>query len=247
MKSIAPAMLLALLLAACTNHGKKVKKGYLEVYYKEGISKELAQKTLDFLYPMWKDESGKTSEKSVQLSKGAGDTINFRAVVADKEKADAVGDEMFNEMANELSVKLFDDAPVNIILTDNKFKPQRTLVFKKNSVTEDPGYGEKTTSGNVEVYATKEFSGNEARTLADYINEEVSPDNIISFQLTVDEQQIPVVRMVTTPEKASQLDDSEYQEMAKQFSAEIFKDGPLVFQLTDETFKPFKTFSHKPE
>jgi len=247
MKSIALSLLLAICLSACTDHGTKLKKDYLEVYYKEGISKELAQKTLDFLYPLWKEESGKTPRKSIQLAKAGGDTISFRAVIADKKKAEEMGDETMYEMANELSVKLFDGAPVNIVLTDNKFKPQRTLVFKKNTVTEEAGYGEKVTSGNVEVYATDEFSRNEARKLADYLNDEVKPDIIISFQLTVDEQQNPVVRMVSSPEKASQLDDAEYQEMARQLSAEIFKGGPLVFQLTDETFKPFKTFYHKPE
>lgn len=247
MKSIALSLLLAICLSACTNHGTKLKKDYLEVYYKEGISKELAQKALDFLHPLWKEESGKTPRKSIQLSKAGGDTISFRAVVADEDKAGDVDENMLYEMANELSVKLFDGAPVNIVLTDNKFKAIRTLVFKKNSVTEEAGYGEKVTSGNVEVYATDEFSRNEARKLADYLNEEVKPDIIISFQLTVDEQQTPVVRMVSTPEKASQLDDSEFQEMARQLSAEIFRDGPVIFQLTDETFQPFKTFSHKPE
>lgn len=247
MKSIVLSLLLALCLSACTNHGTKLKKDYLEVFYKEGISKELAQKTLDFLYPLWKEGSGKTPRKSIQLSKAGGDTISFRAVVADEDKVKDIDENMLYEMANELSVKLFDNAPVNIVLADNKFKPIRTLVFKKNTVTEEAGYGEKVTSGNVEVYATDEFSRNEARKLADYLSDEVKPDIIISFQLTVDEQQNPVVRMVTTPEKAGQLDDAEYQEMARQLSNEIFKGGHLVFQLTDETFKPLKTFYHKPE
>ncbi len=245
MKSIVLSLLLAICLAACTNHGTKLKKDYLEVYYKEGISKELAQKTLDFLYPLWKEESGKTSRKSIQLAKAGGDTISFRAVIADKKKAAEMGDETMYEMANELSVKLFDGAPVNIVLTDNKFRPQRTLVFKKDNGTEDQGYGDKVTSGNVEVYASNEFSRNEARELADYLNDAVNPGSTISFQLLTDEQNNPVLRMVTSPDKASQLSDSDYQEMAEEVSDDVFKGAPLVFQLTDETFKPFKTYYHK--
>jgi hypothetical protein len=246
MKSIALSLLLAICLFACTNHGTKLEKDYLEVYYKKGISKELAQKTLDFFYPLWKEESGKTPRKSIQLAKADGDTISFR-VVQDKKKLEEIGDAAIYEMANELSATLFDGAPVNIVLTDNKFKPQRTLVFKKNSITEDPGYGEKVRSGNVEVYATDEFSGDEARQLANYLNNEMNPETVISFQLTVDDQQNPVIRMVSTPEKASQLDDAVFQEMTQLLSAEMFKDGPVIFQLTDETFKPFKTFYHNPE
>lgn len=245
MKSIALSLLLAICLSACTDHGTKLKKDYLEVYYKEGISKEVAQKTIDFLYPLWKERSGKTPRKSIQLSKAGGDTISFRAVMADENKAQDVDENMLYEMANELSVKLFDGAPVNIVLTDDKFKPQRTLVFRKTEESETEGYGEKVTSGNIEVYAAGDFSRNEARELADYLNDAVNPTSVSSFQLTVNDEQHPVVRMVTSPEMASQLTDEDYQEMAEELSADVFKGGPVVFQLTDKMFKPFKTYYHK--
>jgi hypothetical protein len=44
-------------LSSCTNYGDKVSKDFVEVYYKDNISKEQAQKTLDLLYPSW-NESG---------------------------------------------------------------------------------------------------------------------------------------------------------------------------------------------
>ena len=79
MKSFILSLLTAIVLTACSNHGEKVTKDYLDVYYKDGITKEQAQKALDYFLPKWKDEGEKTKPKSIQLTKN-GDTINFRMV-----------------------------------------------------------------------------------------------------------------------------------------------------------------------
>ena len=47
LKSLFIAMLALLSLASCTNYGKKVKSGNVEVYYKDGAEKADAQKLAD--------------------------------------------------------------------------------------------------------------------------------------------------------------------------------------------------------
>jgi 20S proteasome alpha/beta subunit len=145
-KFITPALaicLVTLTLAACTNYGKKVKKDFLEVYYKGGVSKEEAQKTADFLMPYWR-EGAKTSDKSIQLTR-SGDTVAFR-MVTDEKKLTEVDDNTLYTMANVFSDSLFNNKPVNIELTNNRFKTLRTLHFKKINYNEEPTVPADTTT-----------------------------------------------------------------------------------------------------
>lgn len=41
----------AFLLLSCTNYGDKLSKDFMEVYFKDGVSKEEAQKALDYFLP----------------------------------------------------------------------------------------------------------------------------------------------------------------------------------------------------
>jgi hypothetical protein len=239
MKSFILSLLIAFSLTACTDYGSKVKKDYLEVYYKDGISKELAQRTLDFLYPVWKNKSGTTEKKSIQLSKGNGDTINFRAVI-DEKKAKEMGDDVFYDMANVFSDSIFNGVPVNIIFSTNEFKPMRTLVFKKQAIV---NYGEKVTAGNIDVYA-KETGTEIANTLATFLDKYIHPKNTISFQISKNEHNDFVVNMVSSEDKAGQLKQEDLAEICSKISAEVLNGSSFIFQLTDNKFNPLKTFAY---
>jgi len=112
--------------SSCTNYGKKVSKDHVEVYYKDGMSKDDAQKLLDFLYPLW----NKGDKKSVQLVK-IKDTITFR-MVTDEKKMAQVDDETFSMLGHVFSDSIFNSAPVNVDLTDDHFKTIRTFHFHKD-------------------------------------------------------------------------------------------------------------------
>ncbi len=113
-------------ITSCSNYGDKVSKDFVEIYYKDNISKEQAEKTLEILYPSW-NQSG--TKKSVQLVKKA-DTVYFRMVI-DEEKAKGIADETYLLLGTGLSMSVFNNAPVNVELTDNRFNTLRTLHFEK--------------------------------------------------------------------------------------------------------------------
>lgn len=236
-----PVFFIALILVAgCGNFGKKVSKEYLEIYYKDGITKEQAEKTLEYFYPKWRDKGDETGRKSIQLTK-KGDTINFR-MVSNMEVMDKMDDAVFYTTGVELSSDLFNGAPVNVILTNNKFKPIRTYVFKKMAL---PDYGEKVLVGNIEVYYKDDITAEDADRMATYINGSMSPENFISFQAGRDEGGFLLVRMVSNREKADQINDEKFYALAKTISEKVFAGDPVVFQLTDKMFKPFRTFEYK--
>ncbi len=113
-------------ITSCSNYGDKVSKDFVEIYYKDNITKEQAEKTLEILYPSW-NQSG--TKKSVQLVKKA-DTVYFRMVI-DEEKAKGIADETYLMLGTGLSMSVFNNAPVNVDLTDNRFNTLRTLHFEK--------------------------------------------------------------------------------------------------------------------
>jgi hypothetical protein len=241
MKQFILAFFIAAGLMSCSNYGKKVSQDYLEVYYKDGVSKEEAQKTLDFLYPIWKNAEGKTDTKSVQLTK-SGDTISFRMVV-DKDKLDKVQDETFYIMGNLFSDSLFKGTPVNMVLTDNSFKTIRTLAYKKTEAGNN--YGEKVTAGNIEVYAKDGFSLEQAQNLADFLEKQMGSNNTVSFQAGKTDDGGYLVRMVSDEEKSNELGDEPFNKMAAELSENVFNGGHVTFELTDNKFNTFKTFESK--
>jgi hypothetical protein len=241
MKRILPALFAALLLFSCTNNGEKLSKDFMEVYYKDGVTKEEAQKALDYFLIAWKENNGETPGKSIQLTRKA-DTVHFN-MVSKMEVMDKMPEDIFYTMGNELSENLFAGSPVNITLTDKYFKPVRSYTFKKMDATLN--YGEKVTDGNIEVYAKDGFSLEQATTIAGFLSKEIAPANTISFQVGKNDEGYYVISMASDEEKAAALDDSEFNTMAAQISANTLDDAPLIFQLTDPTFKPFKTFTYK--
>lgn len=119
-----------LVLAACTNYGKKAKHGHVEVYYKEGITEAQAQHTADLFF--WIDSvsnNNLTVQKSVQLIKDK-DTVCFRMVV-DEKKAKDMPDDNFNAIGTIFSDSVFSHAPVKLELTDNRFKTVHAVPFKR--------------------------------------------------------------------------------------------------------------------
>ena len=110
-----------------------------------------------------------------------------------------------------------------------------------------PDYGEKITSGNIEVYHNENnVDAEEARRLADYLASSMNPETTISFRISKNERGF-YLGMVSTPEKANTLADSEYYNMATVVSKNVFTGAPVNFQLTNDKFEPFKTFEFKSE
>jgi len=125
------AVIFMFLLPACSDYGKKTSKGHVDVYYKEEISKETAQKTADFLYEVDKDANNDTTiTKSIQLLTKQ-DTVCFRMVVDQKKMTLKINEGVFSTLANYLSDSLYNHAPVSIELTDNHFKTIHSIPYNK--------------------------------------------------------------------------------------------------------------------
>lgn len=228
---------LSLVLASCTNYGEKVSKDFVEVYYKDNITKEQAQRTLDLLYPSWNEEGVR---KSIQLAK-KNDTVYFRMVI-NQEKAKNIPDETFLALANGISASAFDHAPVNVDMTDEKFNTLRTLHFTR--ITQE-ALGEKQTAGNIEVYMQDGIAADLAQDLASFIDKaDGNSEDTKSYKLSRGDNGGYVVSMVSSPERAATVPEEEFYAFAALISDNVFSGSPVTLLLTDGQFAAFRSFRH---
>lgn len=244
LKSLFIAMLALLSLASCTNYGKKVKSGNVEVYYKDGAEKADAQKLADLFYEAVKaaDPSNK-DKKSFQLSK-PGDTILLKMVVDKKKYAKLDDNESLYAVLYMVSDSIYNGKPVNLLLTDNRFKTFETLAYKEKTDTEEL-YGAKYTAGNITVYSVN-MDSETAQGLADYLNDWLKPKTGIDFQIEKPENGFYTVSMLSTADKAETVRETSMEETASRISANVLNDAPLVFQLKGNKFRTvLRTYEYK--
>lgn len=129
MKKFLPLLLLGFAIVSCNDYGKKVKHGHVETYYKNGITESEAQKAADLMYNVDVMAGNQLNDKSFQLTR-ENNTVHFRMVV-NKDKMSSVNDFNFLAIGNYVSDSVFNGAPVDMDLTNNKFELIRSLPYKK--------------------------------------------------------------------------------------------------------------------
>lgn len=249
-------LILSLLLAglsSCTNYGKKVKTGDVEVYYKDGVTEEQAKKiSALFNEAIQKTNPGSTSRKSFQVTKPS-DSVLLKMVV-DKSKLDNVGDETFYAISGVVSDSVFNGGPVNIMLTDDHFKEIRTLAFKEARKEVDPGEinnaviakedFEHDAAGGVNFY-WKGISDDESKTIADYIVTNGSFSGGPSEIYMTKEAgryilRFPVIESARTdPDYLAKLD-----KVTKDIKDNVFADVPFSFFVTDGQLNTVKSWDY---
>ena len=129
-KNYSLGLLLAISLLACSMYGEKVSYNGTDVYYKEGVSKEIAKKVGAYL-----EDSGFSdgTTKSVQITKDS--IYNFRMVTQEQYHEDTTLDVSLKALGMLLSKEVFEGQPINFVVCDNAFETIRTIPingFKTN-------------------------------------------------------------------------------------------------------------------
>ncbi len=241
-------VLLCILFACTPGKEPNVQKEYLQIFYKDGVTQPTAQKMLEFLYPLWRNDGAATPAKTVQLTK-TGDTVNFRMVMA-AEKVSTVTPENLGSFIQLMSDSVFNGSPVNVVLCDDHFREHKTLryseEFRKGAVNREANnqqmFGNRYRAGTAEVYAQPGVNEALGNTLAKYLDESNGTGEVhASFQV-LKEGNGYVVKMATSPEFAAQHPDSVFVNMANMLSRDVFDGDQVAFVLSDLMFKDMKKF-----
>ena len=123
------ALLVLISFTSCNDFGKKVVKGNVETFYKEGITEDQAKRTAEVMYNIDEAAHNAKVEKSFELCK-KNDSVCLSMVV-NEERAKAIPDISFIAIANMVSDSAFNGAPVNMNLTNNKFESIKMISYKK--------------------------------------------------------------------------------------------------------------------
>jgi hypothetical protein len=251
MKPIILSLLVAFSLAACTNYGKKVKTGDIEVYYKDGVTEAQAKKISSlFDEAVKKTSPGSSSRKSFQVSKPS-DSVLLKMVV-DKSKLDNVGDETFYAISGMVSDSVFNGGPVNLMLTDEHFKPIRTFAFKKAEVIE-PEKQETTftrddfdhdKAGGIDFY-WKDISDEESKTIADYIVKNGAFNGgTVELYMTKEGDRYIIRFPMTESARTDPSMLAEVEKVSKEIKDNVFANVPYSFYSTDEKLNKVKSWDY---
>lgn len=137
-------------------HGTRLTFGAGEIYYKDGITEAEAKKMGDYLLSAgFFDE---TEPKSVQLIKRE-DVYVFRMVTDEAYAKDASFERTISFAAIDFSVDVFNQAKVDVELTDASFKTLKSISAS----------GTRETRGSVDIYRSNEVDESSAKKVSDYL------------------------------------------------------------------------------
>ncbi|RYY52579.1 MAG: hypothetical protein EOO09_20985 [Chitinophagaceae bacterium] len=244
-------ILLTCFLVSCTGKAPSVKKEYLEVFYKDGVTQANAQELLEFLYPLWRTDGDNTGAKSVQLTKTA-DTVNFRMVTL-PERVSTITAENIGAFIQLMSDTVFDAAPVNLVICDDHFREQKTIRYSENFRKSTAGrearnrelFGTRYHSGTTEVYLQPGVAPAFGNKLAAYFDDSKGQGQVqVSFQV-LKEGGGYIVKMATSQEFVNKTADSVFQNMANTLSKEVFDGATVTFVAANTMFDDIKQFKSK--
>ena len=219
------AVAACLLGAVGCGYGSKVEHGNVEVFYKDGATKDEANRLGAYLSKTW---GGAGDKRSVQLKKKS-DGYEFRMVVKKEFQNDPIVLEGLAVDAARVSRDVFDGAPVELHACDDHLETVKVVPPRP-----DMRYG--IVSGQIEVFYSAPAEKADAERMAKFLaslwkNNEVT--------LTMSRRgEIVEVHMVI---KKELQDDPKFlesvRETGKELSANVFDKTPVEMHLCDEHLK----------
>lgn len=144
----------AFLFAGCMNYGEKKEFNKGDLYYTEGVDVADVDKLGEYLVEA---DFFDGVEKSVQLQKN-GDRYVFRVVMQDEFLGKEETTRNFRLIGMLLSSQVFNDAPVDVELTDAYFETQEEIPFVGGDDQGIPDDMTSETDGDTTVTSTSDQS-----------------------------------------------------------------------------------------
>jgi hypothetical protein len=230
---IGAAVLLA--CAGCNEHGKKLKFGKGEIYYKKGVTKAEAQSVGKYLVKAGFFNDKKA--KSVQLLK-EGDTYQIKFVVKDPNDMAENLKKQFRLLGGMVAHYALDGAKVEVHLCDRRLKTKATLDVPKSL----GGFGKQLSFGRGEVYYKEPVKKELAQKLGKYLKEKnyFTDKKRKSVQI-LKQDGVFHLRIVFTKKNISPKQLQLMNVVGKNLAANIFGGQKLKISLCDESLQCFKT------
>ena len=218
-----------LLFISCSNYGDKLSFDGTDVYYKDGITKEQAQKLGEYLK---EEEFTDGSEKSVQLIKDeTTGNIAFRMVVG--EDNEEGNDEIFKMFAKEISKNVFNGKAVDFHICNNSFETIKAFPFnERDKLIRVDG---------TDVLYTNNVTESEAQKLANYLKESDFTDGTSkTIQLDKDGKTYLFRMVVIEGVVDNEENEAILKAYGKAISINVFDGKPLIVHMCDDSLTTLK-------
>lgn len=218
------------LVTSCSNYGEKLEFNGTEVYYKDGVTKEQAEKLGVYLQAEGFTDGNK---KSVQLVNDKNtNNLTFRMVTSKGSAYNPQNETMFESFTRNLTQQF--EQPVDFQLCDESFETLRT--FKASDV---PALIEK---GNLQVLYTKNVTEEQAQNLTDFLTKD---EKETAMTVLLDQRNDTLVYKMVV--KAGYQNNEAYTMVLKAYkdmmSKEVFNNQVVEVQMCDEKLKTLKVIN----
>jgi hypothetical protein len=217
--------------------GEKITVDGLEVYYKDTVSKEEAQKFVDCLTIVGYVDTDE-EEVSFAINK-KNDTYEIKSFMKKGFEIDQEVIDTSKSFASEMSMYAFSGAPVDITLCDEEGNTLKTI---NTSTTID--LGESLFFNNSMLFYTSSIKKEEAQKLGDFLVElEFFTEDPMSLQI----DKINDIYTIKLPIKKDAEKDEEFveslQQVALSIAENIFDDELVEIHLCNDTFETLSAIS----
>lgn len=221
--------LMILALSACSNYGEKIEVNGTEVYYKDGVTKEMAMQLGEFLD---REEFSDGSTKSVQFYRNeTSGVLTFKMVTTEEFASDPSYEMIFKEFARNLRTEF--DQPVDFLLADNSFETLKTF-----AAADLP---EVIKAKGTDVHYTENVSRDMAEKLAAFLIESEFSDDTPKSVMLDKEGNTYYFRMVVKEGFAENTaTEFIFKAYGIQMKNELFKGSDMKFVYCDNKFNTIK-------
>lgn len=228
---VVPALVLAV-LTGCGGLGSKTENGNVEVYYKDGATKEEADRMAAFILKMM---PGVTDRRSFQLLK-KGDGYQVRMPLQKQYQND---DRYLNALGLDgarYSAEVFNGAPVEVEACNERMTTLKTVPPRAD-------LRRRLVDGKVEVFYADGLDRADVEKLAKFLQPvaAASPAPLVTFKYGRRDKVVELALVVNTALVNNPGVKESLDELRKAAAKDVFNGAPTELQLCDEYLAPLDT------
>lgn len=216
-----------------SNYGSKVNNGVIEVYYRDGATKEEAERVAAFLVKQWAEA---TDKRSVQIVKD-GNTPVFRMVVKKEFQNNNSMLSQLGFLGARMSRDVFNGEPIILEACDEYLKTVKPIPIPAN-------FRHGIQRGKFEVFYAEGVPMEDVEKIFKFIEVVFANSQVPTITATL--HKVDTTRVITMPFKPEFINGEEFIAEIRGYCAALskneFQGEPVEIAASDESFNVLKVF-----
>lgn len=225
-----------LMLSGCASYGEKIAVGEGDIYYKDGATKDDAQKTGDALVKDgYLDKAKKETSKSVRVLKPGGKYALELVVKDEAFKDENLQNTLNNMVGSDVAAEAFGGAPTELHLCDGTFATRKSMEVEFVQHAKE-----------LNLRASKDITADEMKSAAEALTEmlgEGAAKVALTLKKNGDKYVLGILSDKSKWEDKALVES--YKEHAQTISDKVFKGAPVQIDFCDDSLTAKASVSNK--